>query len=435
VPYPRIAACLPFAPRRIIRLNSFLSFGAGRAEAISFGHTFQRVPRSLNGYSVGIVEIVVFHKGSSWFVQYRDDVLQPDGTVKRVRVCKKLSVAYGGEYKSERSVRPFVTEILGPLNAGLLNPQSTMTVAKFVETVYLPEYVEKQLRPATQKQYRDVWNYYLKARVGSLTLRGFRTVHGESILANIADRAKLGRSSLRHCKAFLSGAFKQAKRLGVLDGLNPMQDTSLPRVAESEQDTYAYSLPEIPTMLSVLKEPERTVVLLAAFTGLRKSEIRGLRWSDFDGVQLTVNRSRWNKTESEPKTRRSRAPIPVVRQLVEALEKHRLRSGVLAQQNAPIFQNGNGTPLHLDNLARRVLAPAFAPKKIGWHGWHAFRRGLATNLHTLGVEDKTIQAILRHSTLALTMNVYVKTVGESQTQALDTLSDELANAWPTERIQ
>jgi hypothetical protein len=98
-------------------------------------------------------------------------------------------------------------------------------------------------------------------------------------------------------------------------------------------------------------------------------------------------------------------------------------------------QNGNGTPLHLDNLARRVLAPAFAPEKIGWHGWHAFRRGLATNLHALGVEDKTIQAILRQSTLALTMNVYVKTVGESQSNALDSLSAQLCNASATERIQ
>ena len=32
----------------------------------------------------------VFHKGPSWFVQYRDDVIQPDGTIKRVQVCKKL---------------------------------------------------------------------------------------------------------------------------------------------------------------------------------------------------------------------------------------------------------------------------------------------------------------------------------------------------------
>jgi integrase len=362
----------------------------------------------------------LFHKGNAWFLRF----YQTDYTGKRVQVCQKLKVEYGGEYKTAKSIRPFVAEILAPINTGLLNPQSTMTVAQFVETVYVPEFVDKQLRPATRKQYRDVWKNHLKARVGSLTLRGFRTMHGEQILQRIAVEAGLGRSSLRHCKAFLSGTFKQAKRLGVLDGLNPMQDTSLPRAAESAE-TCAYSLPEISGMLAVLAEPERTVVLLAAFTGLRKSEIRGLRWSDFDGAQLTVNRSRWNKFENEPKTRRSRAPIPVVRQLAEALEKHRLRSGVLAQLDLPIFQNGTGTPLHLDNLARRILAPAFAAKKIAWHGWHAFRRGLATNLHALGVEDKTIQAILRHSTLALTMNVYVKTVGESQADALDNLSERM----------
>ncbi|HZC35780.1 MAG TPA: tyrosine-type recombinase/integrase [Chthoniobacterales bacterium] len=60
-----------------------------------------------------------------------------------------------------------------------------------------------------------------------------------------------------------------------------------------------------------------------------------------------------------------------------------------------------------------------------WHGWHAFRRGLATNLHQLGVDDKTIQAILRHSNVGLTMNVYVKSVSESQVNAMVSLSEKL----------
>ncbi len=60
-----------------------------------------------------------------------------------------------------------------------------------------------------------------------------------------------------------------------------------------------------------------------------------------------------------------------------------------------------------------------------WHGWHAFRRGLATNLHTLGVDDKTIQAILRHSNVSLTINVYIKSVTESQVNAMDVLSAKL----------
>jgi hypothetical protein len=59
-----------------------------------------------------------------------------------------------------------------------------------------------------------------------------------------------------------------------------------------------------------------------------------------------------------------------------------------------------------------------------WHGWHAFRRGLATNLHTLGVDDKTVQAILRHSNIGITQNIYIKSVIESQVLAMDSLSEE-----------
>jgi integrase len=99
------------------------------------------------------------------------------------------------------------------------------------------------------------------------------------------------------------------------------------------------------------------------------------------------------------------------------------------------------------SLVRRVIAPALSRCELcreletehkaewhpfkrdmsfpEWHGWHAFRRGLATNLHALGVDDKTIQAILRHSNVGLTMNVYVKSVSESQVSAMDALSEKL----------
>jgi len=394
----------------------------------------------------------VFHKGKSWFVRYCDDVMQPDGTIRRKRVCKKLSVDFCDEYRTRKSVQSFVDEILAPVNGGLLNPQSTMPVTEFVEKVYLPEYVEKQLRAATLKQYRDVWEDHLKARMGKLTLRGFRTVHGEQLLAQIAAQTSLGRSSLKHIKAFLSGVFKQAKRLGILDGINPIQDVSIPRTPEPEE-TYAYSLSEITRILSFLAEPERTIVLTAALTGLRKGEIRGLCWGAFDGKELSVKRSVWNSVENEPKTNRSKAPIPVVKQLADALEAHKLRMGKLAQLNLPIFQAGNGKPLNLDNLVRRVIVPALTRcevcgKREDEHakaehefrldtsipGWHAFRRGLATNLHTLGVDDKTIQAISRHSNVSLTINVYIKSVTESQVNAMDVLDAkfrETSNNLPT----
>jgi integrase len=385
----------------------------------------------------------LFHRGKSWFVRYCDDVLQPDRTVRRKLVCKKLNVEYCDLYRTKGSVKPFVQEILAPINSGLLNPQSTMPVANFVEQIYLPEFIEKQRRASTQKRYRDIWNMHAKHRVGNLTLRQFRTVHGEQLLAIIARDSGLSRNSLKRIKSFLSGVFAQAKRLGILDSVNPMHGVSIPQGKEAEE-TYAYSLEEIKKMLAVLGEPARTVVYLAALTGLRKGEIWGLRWDDFAGQELRVNRSIWNGLSNAPKTARSKAPVPVVKELADALEEHRQRMGKLAV--GPIFQAGNGKPLNLDNLARRVIIPAIEKcvvcresesdhkpeghmfqldKTLQWHGWHAFRRGLATNLNYLRVDDKTIQAIMRHSNIGLTMNVYVKSVAESGINAMDLIGAEL----------
>jgi integrase len=65
--------------------------------------------------------------------------------------------------------------------------------------------------------------------------------------------------------------------------------------------------------------------------------------------------------------------------------------------------------------------------QISRHGWHAFRRGIATNLHQLGVADKDIQGILRHSNIGITMNIYVKSVAESQVDTMDLLGKNLRN--------
>jgi integrase len=68
--------------------------------------------------------------------------------------------------------------------------------------------------------------------------------------------------------------------------------------------------------------------------------------------------------------------------------------------------------------------PKFPPLlRLGRIGGH-----VATNLHALGVDDKTIQAILRHSNVNLTMNVYVKSVSESQVSAMDALEEKTRNS-------
>ena len=101
-----------------------------------------------------------------------------------------------------------------------------------------------------------------------------------------------------------------------------MFDTVLPS-ARLAAHTYAYSLEEITRMLQVLPEPAATIVVAAAFTGARKGELRGFRWEDYDGKQICISQAYWRSHRQEPKTRKSRAPVPVIKQLAERLDAHR----------------------------------------------------------------------------------------------------------------
>jgi integrase len=98
-----------------------------------------------------------------------------------------------------------------------------------------------------------------------------------------------------------------------------------------------------------------------------------------------------------------------------------------------MFLNGAGKSWDLDSLLREQILPLldrcfdcgrtrtdhdaktdhiFRLDNVNraWRGWHSFRRGLATNLHRLSVDDKTIQSILRHSNIATTQNIYIKSL-------------------------
>ena len=55
------------------------------------------------------------------------------------------------------------------------------------------------------------------------------------------------------------------------------------------------------------------------------------------------------------------------------------------------------------------MKEVLAKSEIEWKGWHGFRRGLASRLNQLGVDDSVIQGIMRHSTVAVTQRCYIKT--------------------------
>jgi integrase len=355
---------------------------------------------------------LIYRKGSAWMLQWNVKELH-DGKLKWVARAKRLAI-YCDEFRTVASVRHLAAEILTPANTRQARPESTQTVSDFISLVYLP-HCKQNLRASTAYGYGHLFKL-IKPHLGKIRLRDFGAVEGEKLLAAFTSAKPRAQTQCKNMKGFLSGAFRYAVRTGVIR-FNPMREVLLPRNGTPMQDTHAYSMDEIHAMLKVLPEPSRTAVLVAALTGLRHSEIRGLRWEDFTGDELRVRRAVWASHVSETKTPASVAPVPVLPVLRTALEAHKKRS-----LGEFIFSGGTGKPLVLMNVTRREIIPTLSDAKIEWHGWHAFRRGLASNLNALGVDDSVIQKILRHAAVATTQRHYIKTTSKETQSAMEKLA-------------
>jgi integrase len=396
---------------------------------------------------------IIKHHGS-WALRYYDTEVQ-NGVRVGKKVFKKL-VPISPKYPSKRSVELLAWKILEPVNTQRIQPESSMPVSDFIENIYLPS-VKETLRPSTHKDYkRDCYECHIKSRLNGLRLRDFRTVIGQKLIQDIAKSNPLiGHKTLVRLKSFLSGAFRHAKAKGILDEQNPMRDVTLPEnVPRRKFQGDTHTVPEIIKMMEYLSASPVAFacVATAAFTGLRLAELRGLQWGDFAGQSLKVSRTVWRTQERKTKNESSEASVPVLPQLGFILQNYRYHLeglpeegnlGKTVKENDWMFAGEKrATSLNLANLVRRVINPLLTRCTVcgkGEHdakehafqldesipkfkGWHSFRRSLASNLSTLGIKPKVVQAILRHGDIGTTLSYYMETPEADSRDALDQLA-------------
>src|SRR6266571_1831432 len=299
----------------------------------------------------------IWKVGGSWYGRWREDVLEEGRVVRKQRSAKLAEVS--DRYRTKADVRPLLAEKLRPINEGRARPESTLSVAEFVEDFYLP-FVKENYKPSTSVGYEKIWKKHLAPRLSRIALRDFRTVDAANLLAEIHLQNKLGRTMLKHIKAFLSGVFTYAKNQGVIDGLNPVRDAMIPKKAAASEETYAAPLEEVLAIMDALnkagEKKARAAVAVMFFAGLRPGEARGVCWEDFDGKRLFVRRSIWRVWTTSPKTESSVKPVPVIEPLLGILAAVREADG--KPNSGPILRGPSGCPLDLDNLAERVVKPA-----------------------------------------------------------------------------
>jgi len=126
---------------------------------------------------------------------------------------------------------------------------------------------------------------------------------------------------------------------------------------------------------------------------------------------------------SPPKTRASRNSVPVIPALAEILDEYRRSIG--NPETGVVFHSGNRLPINADKVGRRVIRPTLEAIHLPWYGWHAFRRGLASNLYAMGAQDKVGQRILRHSKPHVTKEHYIKVFDRTVVEAVDKMQAQI----------
>ena len=381
----------------------------------------------------------IFKARGNWYVRYFQDRVV-DGKLRHDRIAKQIGPVTSRGKRPPRKIEDEARELVTAATVTNANPERVLTIGEFVKCIYFP-HIEQYKRPSTLRGYRDIWANHVQARCASDWLKDVRTFHVQNWLDSIAGPGTLSRNSLKHIKTFMSAVFKLAKQQGYYEGENPVRDTATSPRATAPQETYAYNLTEIQQMLSVMPEPAATIFAVAAFTGLRRGELQGLQWEDYEDGQIRVSRAIWEGHVNDPKTGRSKSAVPAIKHVAERLAFHRMRCG--DPQTGPIFRNLSGKPVCLNNVLARHILPAlkrceYCGKAEGqhaeskhafkldekfprWHGWHAARRGLGSNLYALGVPEKVIQQILRHTNVSTTSTYYIKTVPTQVTDAMEKL--------------
>lgn len=197
---------------------------------------------------------------------------------------------------------------------------------------------------------------------------------------------------------------------------------------------------EVSALLSELRDPFRTLILLASVTGLRRGELFGLKWQDIDfaAAEICIVRSVVDQVEGPPKTLASRRPIPMSSELVAALMTWREQSSYSKSEDwvfaSPLAVGRR--PYWPDAVLKRHVLPAAERAGISKRiGWHSFRRTLATLLQSSGASVKTTQELLRHASPGITMGIYAKAVTADKRHAQDAItalfvgtSNQAANA-------
>lgn len=340
-----------------------------------------------------------------WCFRWRE--AGPDGR----RIHRRIVLGTADELKSISSARKAVVGLRREINVDDIRiRRESIKLADLSKHFQQRELANHNPRISysTKKAYAGYLEKWIEPRWGEYRLVEVRAVEVESWLRSL-NRAPGTRSKIRNVMSLL---FNHGRRHDLCDR-NPIEWVR--QSAKRRQAPDILTSNEVRALLANLRFRERTLVLLAVTTGLRRSELFALKWKDvdFQAKQIHVTRSIVQNVIGVCKTESSQKPVPAHDDLMEALRQwHRQTPYQLPE--SWVFaspQNQGRRPYLSQQIMQRHIVPV--ARKLGITkriGWHTFRHTYSTLLRSTGAELKIMQELLRHSTIRVTLDIYTQAV-------------------------
>ncbi len=294
------------------------------------------------------------------------------------------------------------------------------------------------MSPTTVDGYASYLRCYIEPLMGSVPVADARPYAFSSMLRRItSEGGKDGRpvspATARKVLAWLSGAFGRLASEGVIAS-SPVAGVKPPR--QSPPESMALSADEVGRLSALLEgeagDPRADALSLCLDTGLRRSELAGLRVGDFSEAfgQVRVARvlveTSAGIVAKEPKSSASKRWVPVpgaaggrLRRHIASQRSRLAAAGVEQRPSTPMFADDSGAPVRPGELTAAFREAAAAAGLPACHHLHSLRHTYATYLLSSGASFKEVQELLGHASATTTLNVYGHVVPGRKSDAAD----------------
>lgn len=375
-------------------------------------------------------------EGNWWYLLYWQDTFS-DGKATRKRKRHKLAPAD----TPEREARKMAVEFLRRTNQGLAPIGSATRFDDYVETVYNSTLLPLMAR-STRERYQGVIKNYLNPAFGSKCLRDLTPLTLQQYFSSMTG-SKLSYESRDKIRDVMSSILTSSVTYGLLVK-NPMERVRLSPGKRGKRVKLFIDPSKFAALLALIPEPYATMVFVAVYTGLRASEVIGLKWRCVHEDAITIEERYCRGEWGIPKSQASNATIPVNRGVIERIHWIKtvtveVKAGTAVRRYSAVKATGpddivfasvaKGVPMRDNNILIRFIKPAARKLGMGWVNWQVLRRSHATWLKMVGADVKDAQAQMRHSRAATTLEIYQQFVPESQRRVVNKLTELTATGF------